>query len=130
MNCLSRRGGFVATSKVAPNLLSNLLSRMAEARAQTDALFELLPPNSFYERPIAERHRLIFYLGHVEAFDWNLLGQRAFGLKSFNRSFDQLFAFGIDPVDGGLPTDQPEDWPSRAQIATYNEKLRGELDAA
>ena len=63
----------MATSKVAPDLLSSLLPRMADARAQTDALFDLLPPNSFYERPIAERHRLIFYLGHLEAFDWNLL---------------------------------------------------------
>lgn len=104
--------------------------RLVQARGTTDDLFRMLRDEAFYERPIAERHRLIFYLGHVEAFDWNLLGQRAFGLNSFNRSFDQLFAFGIDPVDGGLPTDQPEDWPSRAQIATYNEKLRAELDAA
>ena len=85
---------------------------------------------AFYERPIAERHRVIFYLGHVEAFDWNLLGERAFGLRRFNRSFDQLFAFGIDPVGGGLPTDQPRDWPSRTQIAAYNERLRAQLDSA
>ena len=28
--------------------------------------------------------------------------------------FDKLFSFGIDPVDGGLPSDQPSDWPSFA----------------
>ena len=40
------------------------------ARARTDALFELLDPVALYDRPVPERHRLIFYLGHLEAFDW------------------------------------------------------------
>ena len=93
--------------------------RLIHSRGTTDQLFELLHDDAFYERPIAERHRIIFYLGHVEAFDWNLLGQRAFGLRQFNPAFDRLFAFGIDPLDGGLPTDQPSDWPSRDEIIAY-----------
>src|ERR1700751_4882372 len=105
-------------------------ARLIHARATTDKLFEILRDDAFYERPIAERHRVIFYLGHVVTFDWNLLGERAFGLRRFNRSFDQLFAFGIDPVGGGLPTDKPHDWPSRDQITAYNERLRAELDSA
>ena len=48
--------------------------RLIHARATTDKLFEILRDDAFYERPIAERHRVIFYLGHVETFDWNLLG--------------------------------------------------------
>src|ERR1700720_4348063 len=129
MNCLSRRGGFVATSKVAPNLLSNLLSRVAEARAQTDALFEILPPNSFYERPIAERHRLIFYLGTLEAFDWNLLSG-PLELGTHDAAFDKLFAFGIDPIGGGLPTDKPGDWPNIAKTEKYKTNIRTRLDEA
>jgi len=104
--------------------------RLIHARATTDDLFQILRDDAFYERPIAERHRVIFYLGHVEAFDWNLLGQRAFGLRRFHSSFDQLFAFGIDPVGGGLPTDQPGDWPSRAEIGEYKQHLRTQLDSA
>ena len=104
--------------------------RLIQARATTDELFQILRDEAFYERPIAERHRVIFYLGHVEAFDWNLLGQRAFGLRRFHSSFDQLFAFGIDPVGGGLPTDQPGDWPSRAEISEYKQDLRTQLDSA
>ena len=34
-----------------------------------DALFARLAPAAFLLRPIAERHRLVFYLGHVEAFE-------------------------------------------------------------
>jgi gamma-glutamyl hercynylcysteine S-oxide synthase len=125
----ARGGDFVATSKVAPDLLSNLFSRMADARAQTDALFDFLPPNSFYERPIAERHRLIFYLGHLEAFDWNLLSG-PLELGTHDAAFDKLFAFGIDPVGGGLPTDKPGDWPNIAKTEKYKTNIRTRLDEA
>jgi gamma-glutamyl hercynylcysteine S-oxide synthase len=118
----------MATFQAAPTLHPNLLSRMEEARARTDALFEVLPPNSFYERPVAERHRLIFYLGHLEAFDWNLLSG-ALDIAPHDAEFDKLFAFGIDPVGGGLPTDTPKDWPSIAEVESYNRLVRERLDA-
>jgi iron(II)-dependent oxidoreductase len=119
----------VATSQTAPQLLPALLSRLADARRRTDDLFGLLPPNSFYDRPIAERHRLIFYLGHLEAFDWNLLSPK-FGLEAYEPEFNKLFAFGIDPVEGGLPTDVPADWPTIARIEKYNQGIRDRLDRA
>jgi ergothioneine biosynthesis protein EgtB len=107
-----------------------LLRQLAEARRLTDRLFQVVRPDSLYERPIPERHRIIFYLGHLEAFDWNLMAPRALKLPSFNEGFDRLFAFGIDPVGGGLPTDQPADWPARAEIEAYNSRVRGILDEA
>lgn len=119
----------MAASQVALKVQSDLLSRMDEARARTDALFDLLPPNSYYERPIPERHRLIFYVGHLEAFDWNLLSG-PLGLRPDEAEFDKLFAFGIDPVDGGLPTDTPKDWPSIARVEKYNSNIRRRLDEA
>jgi gamma-glutamyl hercynylcysteine S-oxide synthase len=97
--------------------------RLAEARSQTDALFEILRPDALYDRPVAERHRIAFYLGHLEAFDWNLLGDRV-----FHAEFDKLFAFGIDPVGEGLPTDQPRDWPSIEEIRSYKRKIRSAVD--
>jgi gamma-glutamyl hercynylcysteine S-oxide synthase len=100
---------------------------LSEARAQSDALFEIIRPEAFYERPIPERHRIIFYLGHLEAFDWNLFGRELPGLKPFAPGFDQLFAFGIDPVNGGLPDDQPEDWPKRDEVLRYVQSLRTAL---
>lgn len=59
---------------------------------RTDDLFGVVREDSIYERPVPERHRIIFYLGHLEAFDWNLLGERAFGLQPFHQTFDKLFA--------------------------------------
>jgi gamma-glutamyl hercynylcysteine S-oxide synthase len=105
-----------------------LLEQLADARQRTDDLFALVKPDSLYERPIAERHRIVFYIGHLEAFDWNLFHERIFGLHSFHPEFDRLFAFGIDPVGGGLPNDQPSDWPSIAAVREYVRKIRAVLD--
>ena len=105
-----------------------LIARIAGARQQTDHLFGIVKRDSLYVRPIAERHRIIFYIGHLEAFDWNLFHERVLGLKSFHPGFDRLFAFGIDPVGGGLPSDQPADWPSVAEVEQYVRKIRAVLD--
>jgi ergothioneine biosynthesis protein EgtB len=105
------------------------LARLDAARAESDRLFQLVKPDAMYDRPIPERHRIIFYLGHLEAFDWNLLQPRLPGLKTFDAGLDGLFAFGIDPVNGGLPSDQPGDWPSLAQVESYARRARAELDA-
>ena len=92
-----------------PSLRHPLLERLAEARRVTDELFDVVKPEHLYDRPIAERHRIVFYIGHLEAFDRNLLDQRLFDLPSPNPTYDELFAFNIDPMDKKLPTDQPAD---------------------
>jgi gamma-glutamyl hercynylcysteine S-oxide synthase len=107
-----------------------LPGRVTEARRQTDKLFALVRPDALYQRPIPERHRIIFYLGHLEAFDWNLLQPRIPHAKVFAPDLDRLFAFGIDPLDGGLPADQPSDWPALEQIERYRDRVRAALDAA
>jgi gamma-glutamyl hercynylcysteine S-oxide synthase len=107
-----------------------LLARLDEARRITDALFGIVKPEFLYERPIAERHRIVFYIGHLEAFDRNLFDKRLVDLPSANPEYDQLFAFGIDPVDGGLPTDQPHEWPSLGEIRAYTQRIRDDIDAA
>ncbi len=106
----------------------DLLARVLDARLRSDALFSVVRESSLYERPIAERHRIVFYIGHLEAFDWNLLSA-ALGLQTFHPQFDHLFAFGIDPVDGGLPSDQPADWPSLDEVRDYVRRIRAALDA-
>jgi len=109
-------------------LQHELLARLQQARAETDRLFDHVRPEFLYERPIPERHRIVFYVGHLEAFDWNLLRERILGRTSFHSEFDNLFAFGIDPVDGGLPTDRPSDWPVLVQVCDYVSQVRQALD--
>src|SRR5580658_482917 len=111
---------------------SELMERLSDARRRSDELFNLVRAGSLYERPIPERHRIIFYVGHREAFDWNLLNGSVFrlesGLNSLHPEFDRLFAFGIDPVGGGLPSDVPSDWPPLDAVRDYVNHVRNTLD--
>lgn len=102
---------------------------LARARRETDGLFRLIAPDALYSRPVSERHRLIFYLGHLDAFDWNLLARRALGEVSFHPSFDALFERGIDPPPGEAPNDRAADWPSQSEIENYNSRTRQWIDA-
>lgn len=101
---------------------------LARSRGETDALFRTVRPDSLYERPISERHRIIFYRGHLEAFDWNLIG-RALGRPPIDATLDRLFAFGIDPPPGQLPSDEPSDWPSVDHVERYCARVREALVA-
>ena len=107
---------------------TDLARVLCQARQQTDELFRLVRPDALYERPIPERHRMLFYIGHLEAFDWNLIGRYALDAASFHPTFDRLFAFGIDPPPGQLPSDQPSDWPGLDEMERYNRRTREEVD--
>jgi gamma-glutamyl hercynylcysteine S-oxide synthase len=128
MQC--RMGGSMSATQKEVTSLQVLIARLAEARNCTDQLFEIVHADSLYERPIPERHRIAFYLGHLEAFDLNLFRPHIPSLKPFAPEFDKLFAFGIDPIGGGLPTDRPEDWPALSQITRYQKSVRDSLDGA
>src|SRR5579872_5731293 len=107
---------------------TNFAAELESARAASDELFALLSPGALYDRPIPERHRLIFYLGHLEAFDWNLVCRTTLDVPSFHPGFDRLFAFGIDPEPGKQTADMPSDWPSVSEVAGYNNRTRETID--
>ena len=108
-----------ATDKLAP---------FAEARAITDGLFGELHDDAWFERPIPERNRIIFYLGHLEAFDWRQVATRGDGKPPIDERLDALFAFGIDPPPGQLPSDAPGDWPSLQETRSYVARVRSALE--
>ena len=62
-----------------PDIRDQLLLRLEEARSITDDLFRIVRRDALYDRPIPERHRIVFYIGHLEAFDWNLIAGQALG---------------------------------------------------
>ncbi|HEY1256139.1 MAG TPA: SUMF1/EgtB/PvdO family nonheme iron enzyme [Terracidiphilus sp.] len=111
-----------------PEIRGQLLLRLAESRSITDALFRMVQTDALYDRPIPERHRIAFYVGHLEAFDWNLIAGQALSLDSAHKELDQIFAFGIDPVGSGLPDDKPSDWPRLSEISGYNLRIRQRID--
>jgi iron(II)-dependent oxidoreductase len=107
---------------------STLLTTLNAAREQTDKLFSVIRSGSMYERPVPQRHRLIFYLGHLEAFDWNQFATQL-PVNRFNPAFDKLFEAGIDPDSNNLPSDRTSDWPSLYEVHSYCARVRREVDA-
>src|SRR5579871_1427780 len=114
---------------IATRRIPALVGALDAARRETDRLFELIRPDAWYQRPIPERHRLIFYLGHVEAFDWNQMCRAGLDAPSFHATFDRLFEFGIDPPIGKAPDDSPSAWPSVDEVRAYNARARKRVDS-
>src|SRR5882672_9397562 len=93
-------------------------------RARSKALFDLLIDDAiFYKQPIALRHPLIFYEGHLPAFSFNTLGKSALGYGGIDADLETLFARGIDPAAGDSSTPDPdrnrERWPDRAVVQRF-----------
>src|SRR5512137_2349393 len=106
----------------------DLRAELHQARQHTDALFRLVSEDTLYERPIADRHRLVFYLGHLDAFDWNQVARGALEAPAFHPEFDRLFEAGIDPPPGEAPQDRPSDWPHVDEVRSYVRSARERLD--
>ena len=102
--------------------------RVERARRRSDRIFAELRPEAWLDRPIAERNRMIFYLGHLEAFDWNQARDAGAATGSVDDGLDRLFAFGIDPPPGALPADLPSDWPALARVRDYVSAVRRRLE--
>ncbi len=115
-----------APKKPARKILSAVHGGLIKARLETDKLFSLLKTQAFYEKPIPQYHRIIFYLGHLEAYDGRLLAE-ALNLKPFNRELDKLFS-----TAARFPHENPVDWPSHLpfldEIYSYSDRMRRALD--
>ena len=109
---------------------SKLLIELEAARKQSDQLFSILKPEFLYRRPIAERHRVIFYLGHLDGFDSIQICREGLGLKSPDQELDALFQAGIDPDSAHLPSDTPQEWPSIDDVRAYVNRCRDHVNRA
>jgi gamma-glutamyl hercynylcysteine S-oxide synthase len=107
---------------------SRLLEALHDARVESERLFRILKPDALYQRPITERHRVIFYVGHLDAFDSIQICREALGMKSSEPELDALFQAGIDPDSAHLPRDRAEDWPSLERVKAYVRQCRRQVD--
>src|ERR1700704_2431428 len=69
-------------------------------RARSRALFDLLADEVYYSQPIALRHPIVFYEGHLPGFSFNTLVKKALNRPSIDPRLETLFARGIDPHEG------------------------------
>ena len=107
---------------------SNLVAELRSARAESDRLFGILTEEALYDRPIDARHRVIFYVGHLDGFDSIQICREGLGLRSPAPELDDLFQAGIDPDSSHLPTDMAKDWPSFREVMNYVQLCRDHVD--
>src|SRR5436305_9155453 len=101
-------------------------------RARSRALFDVLAEDAYYSQPIALRHPIVFYEGHLPAFSFNTLVKRALGRPSIDPQLETLFARGIDPheTDAATANASLPSWPDRSTVAQFAaEADRQVLDA-
>ena len=89
-------------------------------RARTAQLFGLLSDAAYYEQPIAVRHPVVFYEGHIPAFSLNTLVKKALGRPGVDAALERLFARGIDP-DEPAQGRGASSWPDRSEVRAFVE---------
>ncbi len=109
---------------------ATLGASLAAAFARSDALFALIPEAALFDRPIALRHPLIFYVGHLPAFAWNQIGRGVLGRGALDDRLDVLFARGIDPASADeARAASVADWPPLAEVLAYRDEARARVIA-
>jgi iron(II)-dependent oxidoreductase len=100
-------------------------------RERSSALFDLLSEDAYYSRPIALRHPIVFYEGHLPAFSFNTLVKKGLGEPGIDARLELLFARGIDPdTDRASGGDVQAQWPERQAVRAFaDEADRRVLDA-
>ena len=96
------------------------LSWYARNRQRSRALFDMLPEDVYYSRPIDLRHPIVFYDGHLPGFSFNTLVKKALGRPSIDARLETLFARGIDPHEsqqGGAAS--AHTWPSKDAVQAF-----------
>lgn len=101
-----------------------LLTWYERTRARSHALFDLLAGDeAYYSQPIALRHPIVFYEGHLPAFSFNTLVTGALRQPSIDARLEALFARGIDPDTAAVTTQPPERhrarWPARDVVRAF-----------
>jgi ergothioneine biosynthesis protein EgtB len=101
-------------------------------RARSKAIFDLVSEDAYYSRPIALRHPIVFYEGHLPAFSFNTLVKRGLGRPSIDPALEMLFARGIDPHESQQHAGPSAraGWPDRETVQRFAEEAdRQVLDA-
>ena len=94
------------------------LSWYRRNRDRSRMLFDMLPEQVYYSRPIALRHPIVFYEGHLPGFSFNTLVKKGLGGPSIDPRLETLFARGIDPHESQANGHRAS-WPDRDEVRRF-----------
>jgi ergothioneine biosynthesis protein EgtB len=109
---------------------SAALQQYRRNRERSRVLFDMLPEDVYYSRPIDLRHPIVFYDGHLPGFSFNTLVKKALGRPGIDSRLEALFARGIDPHESTADESgqslrrrsEAEAWPSRQAVRAFVEE--------
>jgi ergothioneine biosynthesis protein EgtB len=112
---------------------ADLLDRYRRTRERSRTLFQMVSEEAYYTAPIALRHPIVFYEGHLPGFSFNTLVKKGLGGASIDARLEDLFARGIDPPESGPAGTRARPapgWPSRDVVRAFAEEAdRRVIDA-
>lgn len=98
----------------------SLIAWFEKNRARSAQLFAMLFTDTYYTRPISLRNPIVFYEGHLPAFNVIVLIKRGLGQPGVDEKLERLFARGIDPEDEqAAAANASSVWPSREAVQAY-----------
>jgi ergothioneine biosynthesis protein EgtB len=111
---------------------AELLESFNATRRRTRALFDLVSPDSYYARPIRLRNPIVFYEGHLPAFNVNTLLKKGLGWEGIEPYLEVIFERGIDPEEeqSATPQGNVSEWPAREEVLRYAEAADEAVRAA
>ncbi|DAB31500.1 MAG TPA: methyltransferase, partial [Sulfurospirillum sp. UBA11407] len=93
--------------------------------ALDEKLFEMLSSvQNIYEQPNKLRHPLIFYFGHTATFFMNKLNASNITQKRINKSYESIFAIGVDEMSWDDLNSENYAWPSIADTKAYRDAVK------
>ena len=110
---------------------SRLIDWYRRNRERSAQLFALIDDSAYESRPIPLRHPFVFYEGHLPAFSFLTLNERALGETPVDPQLEKLFERGIDPAS--LEAAQRltrESWPAREAVERFGRDCDERVEAA
>jgi iron(II)-dependent oxidoreductase len=100
-------------------------------RQRSAQLFSLIEPSAYYDHPIPLRHPFAFYEGHLPAFSYLVLNERALGEAPLDPRLEKIFERGIDPASiDDARGHARADWPTKEQIQAFGQRCDERIYAA
>ena len=98
---------------------ADLVAWFRSGRARSKEMFAIPVEDAYYDRPIALRNPIVFYEGHLPAFNVNTLIKLGLREGGIDEHYETLFARGIDPEDEAAAKSPTDLWPTRNCVQKY-----------
>lgn len=114
---------------IHPTLRRDLLNWFREGRARSAEVFAIPKPDAYYDRPIPLRNPIVFYEGHLPAFNINTVIKLTRNERGIDERYEVLFARGIDPDSPDAAKSPTDAWPSRNCVQEYGRQSDAMIEA-